>query len=111
MKGGVSSTVGSTFEGMVTMCFSRMNEIRLLERIAKCLQQLVRRRVIRLQFGKHLLRAFSSDRAPWPRAQIPPGCLHVLFVERQQLIERRIDHLVVKKLLGIDVSADGEISI
>jgi hypothetical protein len=29
MKGGVSSRVGSTFEGMVTMWWVLMNEIRL----------------------------------------------------------------------------------
>ena len=100
MNGGVSSRIGRTSDGMVMMWCARMKPIRPLNVSRKRLQQLIGRGMIRAQLCQHCAAASLSGSSSFATcvelrlvlAQVGPADL-------QQLVERRVDHLVVCELL------------
>ena len=60
MKGGVSSSVGRTSEGMVTMCLARMKSIRLVKVSRKLASNWSGAGCLLPSISEHLLRRFAG---------------------------------------------------
>ena len=111
MKGGVSSSVGSTVDGMVMIFFAWMNAIRLMNVLRKRLQQLVRRRMHRLQLGQHFLRGLLRIDFFRHPLKLRLVLVQIVVADLEQPVQRHVHHLVVQKLLAESVRANPEIAV
>ena len=111
MKGGVSSSIGCTSDGIVMICFSRMNAISPLKRSWKACSSWSGAGMDGGQLGENLLGRFGGIDFFRDALELRLILVQIGVSDRQQLVERRVDHLVVEQLLRKRVGADAEVAI
>ncbi len=111
MKGGVSSTMGSTGEGMV-------DDVMLLDEVAQTAQDAAERleqfgggRMVVFQIVQDLLRGTLGIDLGGDFAELGLVAAQILVADFEQAVERDIDHFVVQQLLAISVGADAEVAV
>ncbi len=98
-KGGVSSRIGITGEGMPMMWCDWMKSRQAAQHVAKRLQQIAGRGMVLRRFIQNLLRSALGIDLGGHLLELGLILAQVLRADFEQLIERRVDHLLVSSFL------------
>ena len=109
MKGGVSSRMGRTSEGMVTMwCVDEGDQA--VEGGAEAVEELIGCGMVLTEFEEDGLRILAGLELFGDLDEVLLILVHVGPADFEELVEGDVDHLVVEEFFGEGVGADAEVA-